>query len=166
MKKLLRHGRNSKSSSGGGGDYKWIRLDMLVSTYSSPGLIPIHAVAVYTPTMPHKYSSRIAVTHNPNEKIITQTSVGGYFPAYDDTQPNSIFTGNDEHPNSIAFRYQSYDSGWIKFSDTVVINGLSHYVYYNADGTKLLPEDIYGPHLFYLWGYQINAPLSNYYVLI
>ena len=165
MKKLLRHGRNSKHSSDGGLDYKWIRLDMLVSTYSSPGLIPVYAVAVYTPTMPSNYSCRLCFTHNPNETIITQTNPN-YFPPYDDSQPNSVFPGHANQPNCISFRYQTYDSGWVNLTDTIVINSLSHYVYYNNDSTKLLPSDIYGPHLFYFWGYQRNAPLSNYYVLI
>lgn len=43
MRKLLRHGRNSKPSSGGGDDYTWITLNTLIDS-TNGRLIPIYAL--------------------------------------------------------------------------------------------------------------------------
>ena len=137
--------------------YKWITFSELAS-YPSPGKIPIYAHACIG-RVGYLSSCRIALTYSSNENVVRSWSNYPYKP--------TLLVEGYESPARFAFRIEGgYDSGWQRYSDYADVNGTSLRAYFNNEASRLVTADIYGPGVVYLWGYQKNAPMGEYYALI
>lgn len=164
MRKLLRHGRNSKPSSGGGDEYTWITLNTLMAS-TNGRLIPIYAIG-------HKANS----SYNPQ-----WVNDIGFASSIYTTTPSNIRDTARIHSNGgaihqIRFSYHkddiSYVSDWIQLSssETIVVSGSnvnSVYTYYNSVSTKCFAEDKYeAGGVVYFSGALSEAKTENWYVMI
>lgn len=144
--------------------YKWITLQELVS-FPNAGQIPIYAHACSNSVGTPVSHCRICMTYSPNNSVYYQANK---YQSWDYPSKPTLRIEGYESPARIAFGDYaiSYDSGWLSYTYRVDKDGTSLRGYYNNDASKLHAKDIFGPAPVYFWGYQFNAPLSKYYVLI